>query len=510
MTESRTKNSMKNVIMGLLVQVITVLLTFITRTIFIKVLGEDYLGINGLFTNILAVLSMAEMGIGTAIIYSMYKPLKDNDTKKLNALVNYYKKLYNIIALLVLLVGLAILPFLDSIVQLDREIENLKLYYILFLLNSVVSYLCVYKTSITIASQKEYKLKIYNIIFSFVQFALQILVLLLLKNYLVYLIVQICTSLLCNVAKMRKSEKMFPYINGKEKLEKKDKLSIWNNIKSLFLYQIGSVVLNNTDNILISILVGTVYVGYYSNYVMLITTITTFTSLIFTSLQSSVGNLNVEVDDEKKYSIFKVIDFLGFWLYGFCAICFAILFQDFITLWIGENFLLSDIVMYVCVFNFYLQGILYPIWCYRYTTGLFNHTKYTMLMASIINIVLSIILGKIWGIFGILIATSIARLTTNMWFEPYKLFKLYFKKDVKGYYITQIKNLVLVIGLIVLISFLCHVIVIDNGIIKFIIECLLCIIIPNLTFYIIFRKSNEFKYIIEKINFRNLFFNKGK
>ena len=131
-------------------------------------------------------------------------------------------------------------------------------------------------------------------------------------------------------------------------------------------------------------------------------------------------------------------------------------------------------------------------------------------MASIINIVLSIILGKIWGIFGILIATSIARLTTNMWFEPYKLFKLYFKKDVKGYYITQIKNLVLVIGLIVLISFLCHVIVIDNGIIKFIIECLLCIIIPNLTFYIIFRKSNEFKYIIEKVNFRNLFFNKGK
>lgn len=142
MTESRTKNSMKNVIMGLLVQVITVLLTFITRTIFIKVLGEDYLGINGLFTNILAVLSMAEMGIGTAIVYSMYKPLKDNDTKKLNALVNYYKKLYNIIALIVLLVGLAILPFLDSIVQLDREIENLKLYYILFLLNSVVSYLC--------------------------------------------------------------------------------------------------------------------------------------------------------------------------------------------------------------------------------------------------------------------------------------------------------------------------------------------------------------------------------
>ena len=495
MAESRKKNSIKNVIMGLSVQIVTALLTFVTRTIFIKILGEEYLGINGLFTNILAVLSLAELGIGTAIVYSMYQPIKENDTTKLTALVNYYKKLYNIIAIIVLVVGLLILPFLDIIVQLDKPIEHLHLYYVLFLLNSVISYICVYKTSITIATQKEYKLKVYNIIFSFLQFILQILVLLIFKNFALYLVVQIFTSLMCNIAKMKKSEKMFPFIKGKETLEKKDKISIWNNIKSLFLYQIGSVMLNNTDNILISILIGTVYVGYYSNYIMIITTITTFTSLIFTSLQASIGNLNVEASEKRKYFIFKVIDFMGFWIYGFCAICFAILFQDFISLWIGKEFLLTKAVMYTCVFNFYLQGVLYPIWCYRYTTGLFNHTKYAMLIVIIINIILSIILGNILGLFGILIATSIARLSTNMWFEPYKLFKEYFKKNVGKYYLTQLRNIIIVVILVILLNVICSQISLTNNILSFVIKCVLCVIVPNTVFFIIFRKTEEFDYL---------------
>lgn len=498
MSKSRMRNSALNITAGILYQLLMLLLNFASRTIFIRILGVEYLGINGLFTNILSVLSLAELGVGSAIVYSMYKHLAEDDKTKLTALINYYKKLYNTIAAVIAVVGLALVPFLDYLVNLETPIESITLYYILFLANSVMSYLFVYRTSIATADQKSYKLKVYNMAFALIQFTLQIIVLLTTHNYVLYIIVQIFCALSVNIICTRKTVQLYPFIKGKEQLQADDKREIWSNIKSLFLYQIGGVVLNNTDNILISVILGTIWVGYYSNYSMIIAQIGGFTSIIFVSLQASIGNLNAEGDAQKQFFIFKVLNLVSFWAYGFCAVCFCILFQDFITLWLGSSFLVDMMAVYMAVATFYLQGVLYPIWCYRQTTGLFKHTKYTMFFASIINLGLSIWWGYEFGLVGILAATVVARLATNIWYEPYKLHKLFFGTSPKKYYINQMVNIVLLISVIALVSVIATGVPVYNPIVNFTIKMLICVIVPNGIFFLIFRKTDEFKYLYDK------------
>lgn len=499
MAESRVKNSFKNIVVNNIYQFLNIILSFIIRTIFIKTLGENYLGLNGLFTNILSVLSLAELGVGTAMVYSMYKPISENNEEKLSELIGYYKILYRRIAIAILILGLIVLPLLPYIVNLDSDVGNIQLYYVLYLLNSVFSYLLLYKSSIITASQKEYLIKKYEIAFLIIKIALQIVILIVLKNYLLYLIVQIVTTILTNVLKSRKAEKLYSFIKQKKELPKKDKKEIWGNIKSLLYYQIGNVLLNNTDNILISTMLGTVLVGYYSNYSTIITSVSTFTALIFTSIQSSLGNFNVKSNSEEKYGIYKILTFLSFVIYSFCAISMLILFQDFITLWIGEKYLLDTSVLLVIVLNYYITGILYPNWCYRYTTDLFNKAKYIMIICAILNIVLSIILGLAYGIFGILIATGISRLCTTFWYEPYIMYKNIFEKKVRYYFLRQAKYALIFVIVGVIIAAICNFISIENLLVKIILKELICIVIIVSIYWIIFRKTAEYKFLKEKI-----------
>lgn len=499
MSETRTKNSFKNIIFNNTYQLLNIILNFVIRTIFIKSLGESYLGLNGLFTNILSILSLAEMGISTAMLYSMYKPIANSDEKKLAALIGYYKILYTRIALVVLAVGLVILPLLPYIVNLEEDIGNIQVYYLLYLLNSVVSYLLLYKSSIAIASQKEYLIKKYDIIFLLIKVILQSIILIFFKNYIWYLIVQVVTTILANVFKSRKAEKLFSFIKQKVELEVQEKKNIWNNIKSLLFYQVGNVVLNNTSNIVISILLGTVVVGHYSNYSMIITAVSGFTALIFTSIQSSIGNYNVTGDSEGKYLIYKVLNFIAFVIYGFCSISFIALFQDFITLWIGENYLLDNNIVIVIVLNYYIAGILYPNWCYRYTTELFNKAKYTIVICSIINIVLAVILGMAWGLIGVFAATAIARLTTTFWYEPYILYKNIFKKKIIKYFLKQLANIIILLIIILGLSFIFNFIKIENVFLRLIVKELICIITVLPIFFLLFRKTKEYIFLKEKL-----------
>lgn len=498
MSNSRIRNSMLNVITGIMYQMSILILNFISRTIFIRVLGAEYLGLNGLFSNILTILSLAELGIGNAILYSMYKPLAQNDRTKLSALITYYRKLYSLIAIAIAIFGTILVPFLNYFVNTPLPIDKIRLYYILFLLNSVISYLFIYKTSIINADQKGYKLKLYTITFEILKFILQIFILIKLHSYIFYIVVQIICTLMSNLICSYKTEKLYPYIKNKNQLPNSDKKEIWSNIKSLFLYQIGLAVLNNTDNILISTIIGTVWVGYYSNYSMIVNAISNFTNIIFTSIQSSVGNLNTEENSQKKYFIFRVLNLASFWIYGFCSICFCMLFQDFITIWIGNDFILDIKTVYVIVFNFYIISALYPVWVFRYTIGLFKHIKYVMVFASIINLTLSVIGGYKFGLVGVLAATAIARITTNIWYEPYKLFKLYFETSQKKYFISQILNFILLSVIICTMNIFFKYVYIHNLFLNIVFKLSICIIIPNLIFLVIFKNSEEFKYIYEK------------
>ncbi len=499
---SRTTNSIRNISANVIYQLFIILINFISRWLFVRIFDASYLGINGLFSNILNILSLAELGVGGAIVYSMYKPMYDGDTKKIAALINYYHVLYNRIAIIVAAIGLVLLPFLKYFVNLDGEFQNLELYYLLYLLSTVASYLFVYKTSVISVAQQDYKLKIYNVFFTIIRFLLQIIVLVIFKSFLLYTIVQIIVPILNNLYISYKAEKWFPYIKDNYELDNIEKKSIWMKIKSMFFYQIGGVILNNTDNILISSLVGTVTLGIYSNYSLIISSVGTGVSLVFLGIHSSLGNLNASEDNEKKELVFRTLNMLGFWIYGFCVVCFCTLTQDFITMFFGENFIIDTLTLYVAVANFYIMGSLYPIACYRNTIGLFNDTKYIMVFASIINLVLSVFLGMKYGLIGILMATAIARLATNVWYEPLKLYQIYFKKSALNYFKSQVINLIIILVLIFLTQFCTDLISISNRAEAFFIKIIICVIVSNVLYFIRYKNTIEFKYMSSLIKMK--------
>lgn len=497
--KSRLKNSAINVFFGILSQATVIILNFITRTVFIKMLGEEYLGINGLFTNILSMLSLADLGFDVAVVYSMYKPIAEKDNKKLAGLMNFYKKVYIIIAIMIAIIGISIIPFLNNIINLENEIEHVVLYYLLYLINTIMTYLLANRVAIINADQKMYIIKRYTTIFKIIQAILQIMALVIAKSFFVYLLIQILCNLLINLYGAYKARKMYPFIrNKKSKITKEEQKSIFSNVKSMFIYKIGAVMLTNTDGIIISKYINTIMVGFYSNYLTIMSAIDTFLTIIFTSITASVGNLNVSATGEKKTEILYKLDFIANWGYGFCSVCLFTLCGHFIGLIWGTKYILSNIVLMTIVINFYIVGNSQPIILYRNTTGMFKEAKYIFIWTSIINISLSIILACILPteelkLFGILIATPISRVLTNVWYEPYKLFTIFLNTKPKKYYIKKIKDF-LIVMIVILITYYIASVFKELNIVNFILKVIICMIVPNIIYWIFYRKTNEFKF----------------
>ncbi len=431
---SRTKNSIRNIIFSFLNQIITLLLGLINRSVFIWILGIDYLGISGLFSDILMMLSLADLGFGVALTYSMYKPLAEHDYNRLAALTNLYRKVYRIIALAVTVIGLLLVPFLKYLINLKHPIPHITLYYVMYLANTVASYLVIYKTSIITADQKDYILNKYRSYFSVLQTLFMTIFLWVTRNYFIYLLVQVIFTYAQNFYCSHVASKMYPFINKRVKMPFKEVKEIFQNLYSVFLYKISGVLLNATDNTIISIMIGTGMVGYYSNYSMITTRLTGLINTIFYSLTASLGNLVVKEKPERRYKVFLVMQSVSSIFSTTCVICLMLLTQDFIRIWLGKNYLLSDTTLMAILFNFYLGVILLPIWVYREATGLYRQTKYVMVITAIINLALSIYLARVMGVTGVLFASAVARLLTYFWYEPVLLFKKYFGESSLIYF----------------------------------------------------------------------------
>lgn len=304
MERSRTANSIRNILFSFSYQIITILLSFINRSIFIFILGINYLGISGLFNDILMMLSLADLGFGVALTYSMYKPLADHDYNRLAALTNLYRKVYRIIALAVTVIGLLLVPFLKYLINLKHPIPHITLYYLMYLANTVASYLVIYKTSILTADQKDYILNKYRSYFSILQTLFMTLFLWITHNYFVYLLVQVIFTYIQNFYCSYIAGKMYPFINQKVEMPIKDVKEIFKNLYSVFLYKISGVLLNATDNTIISVMIGTGMVGYYSNYSMITVRLSGLINTIFYSLTASLGNLVVKEMPEKDIGSF--------------------------------------------------------------------------------------------------------------------------------------------------------------------------------------------------------------
>lgn len=491
----RAEQSIKNSIVSLIIQVGTLLLSFVSRTVLIKTLGEEYLGINGLFSNILSMLSLAELGVGSALIYLMYKPMAENDEHKLSILMSVYAKVYNIIGLIILVVGLALVPFLDFFMKETPDIEHITLIYILYVINMSVSYFFVYKNSIINVAQKNYIVNMIKFICTVIQNIFQIIILLLFKNYIIYYSCTIVFTLIGNVWVSNKADRMFPFIKvrSKERLLPQEKKSIIKNISAMFLHKIGYFMVFCTDNLIISKFVGVVQVGLYSNYTMITSAVNTFISLIYSSITASVGNLVSSESKSKSYSVFKDIYFASSWLNGFCAICLYVLLNPFITIWIGEKYTFSNSIVLFIVINFYLTNMRRTANIFKETAGLFWNDRYKPIIESIVNLVFSLILVYKIGILGVFIGTTISTVTVCLWVEPYVLFKHLYGKSVLEYFKLFFKYFFITIaslGIILLITSTFNEVTLLN----FIFRIFLCIIIPNAIFLILFHKNEEFVY----------------
>ncbi len=443
---SRSKRTAQNAAVGFAYQGLSMILSFVSRTVFIRTLGNEYLGLNGIFSDVLTLLSMADMGFSTAMAFSFYKPLAEDDREEITALVAFYKKVYNTIALVVLVLGLCCMPFLRFIVNTDKEIPNLEIYYFFSLAGVVITYLFVYKTTLLTADQKDYKLVNVRMIVNTLKTILQIAVLFAFKNYILYLAIGTGMGLVNNLIASYRTEKEYPYIkNAKGNSLKENELraGIIENMKSVFIYKASTTVFSATDNIIISMVVSTAAVGLYGNYLMPSQKLLLIEQIVFSSMVASIGNVIAKESAEKKYEVFISIQSLSLILCGIITTCYVALSDDLIRVWLGSEFRLPVSVVIAVAVNAYFSCALQPLWLYRDASGLYRKTKYIMLFAAVENIVLSFVLGRIFGIAGIIFATAISRITTYFWYEPKILFGEYFGQSPVKYFRQLFVNAVL-------------------------------------------------------------------
>lgn len=498
---SRTENSIINSAMSIVTQVLTVVLNFAVKTVFIKMLNDEYLGVNGLFTNIITMLSLADLGIGIAIPYSLYKPLAKKDEHKINVLMNFYKKVYTIIGIAVLLIGLSLTPFLGLIIKdIPKNVPHLSLIYILFVIHSASSYFFVYKKFLIDSDQKGYITSRIIFTFSTLLSIIQIILLVTTKNYILFLLSSIILVIIQNIYISSKANKLYPFIKNKtdEKLEKEDMEGIKKNVSSLFIYKVGTVIMNGTDNIIISKFIGLIIVGFYSNYVLIINSITTVLNQIFNAITSSIGNLVVTTNKKRSKEVYDNLNFANFWLYALFGVCIIVLINPFINIWIGKKYVMGFSIVFLLVLNFYVLGMQSVTNSFRNAYGLFWIAKYRPIIMVIINIVISVVLVQFIGIEGVLIGTLISRLLTTAWLDPYIVHKYGFEISPKSYYVDYLKYLVIFTAISIILNYFVSMITINNIFILILIA-ILVVISVNVILVLLFFKTSEFNYFYDKI-----------
>lgn len=498
MENSRLKNSALNFASGFLGRVLTILLNFVVRTIFIYCLNEAYLSVNGLYSNILTVLSLAELGFGSAMVYRMYTPVATKDYEKTAALLHFYKKIYTIIGVVIFVLGLCVIPFMDYIIKDKPDVPGLTLYYIIFLINTTISYwFASYKASVLSADQKDYIKTNGQNATTILQSALQILLLLVFRKYLLYLLVQLGCNIFLNLYVAHLVDKRYPKIkeHPDARLSLEDREQIKKDAEALVLSRFGHVALNGTDNIIVSAVVGVLWVGRLSNYTLICDSVTSVLCQVTAAITGSLGNFFATEKKSDGYSLFKKVEFLNFWLYGFSFIALAVLLDPFVQLWAGGRFVLGLPISIAIAINFFVAGYMNTLWVFRSTLGLFKQGKYRPIIVALVNIVLSIILGKIWGVFGVLFATFLSRASINMWYDPIILHKYGFEVSCKPFFIRYLKRILLLSIVLVVMLFVRNA-VMPTGVTfwRFVLMMVITALVPNVVFWAAYHRSDEYDY----------------
>lgn len=487
----------KNIKYSAVNYIIINLLKFIVRMVFIRTLSIEYLGVNGLFTNVLAMLSLAELGIGPAIVYSLYKPLAYGDKSTVKAIMDLFKKVYVAIASVILFLGLLLYPWLDSFIKDGQAMPYVHYYYLVFLLNTVVSYLWTYKRSLLIADQKQYYVNIYQAAVQVIVAILQIIFLIIFENYWCFIILMLLGTVIENFSIARKADKEYPYLNEQAgNLNVDIKQQIVKNTKAMICHKIGGMVVFSSSNLVLSKFAGLAAVGLYSNYYMVIAALNNFAGKFFEAITASVGNLMVLEESSKKVKAFKFTEFITALQAAICFCGLYVLFNPFVELWVGREYLFDEVVVTAMAFSFYLTYMRKAVLMFRDAAGLYWNDRYKPLAESIINLTASIYLTIHYGVIGVMLGGIISTMLTCFWIEPYVLFNNGIDIKLKDYYIDYFKFTVVAFCAALVSKFIYTNLFNEVILINFIAGMFLCVTVTLLLWGIVFRNREEMKYLI--------------
>lgn len=505
----RSKNTKRNVVVGLLSKLVAVLLPFVTQTFFIYILGNEYNGLKGMFSSMLQVLSVAELGFGSAMIFSMYKPIAEDDDSSICALLNLYRKTYRIIGIIILLAGVVVVPLLRFFVK-DNDYPceiNIYIVYLVYLLNTVVSYwMYSYKSSIIAAFQRQDVISAIGMITSIITNAMQICVLVLWRNFYFYIVVLLAGTILNNLIVSFYVDRNYPQYKCAGLVSKDELQTIRKKVAGLAISRVCYVTRNGFDNIFLSAFLGLEVVGIYNlyyNYIFL--NVITLLGIVTTAMLAGIGNSIASETVEKNYADFRKLDFIYMILSGFCVICMFCLYQPFMRAWVGEKSMFSDgVVVLLCVY-FYISCMGSVRSLYSDGAGLWWENKHRVIAEMICNIVLNFILGKIFGVYGIIAATCISLFSFGYVGSAIVLFRNYYSGGLKKYFASHFTYAVVTLINCLIVRAVCGLIIVDNKWLNLLLRLGVCIIISPVIYLLFYFKTDIFSlsksWLIKRMSF---------
>lgn len=493
----RTDNSRKNFTAGISVMLVMTFLGFITRKVFVDNIGVEYLGLNGLLLNILSVVSLLEGGFGSSIVYNLYKPLAERDEPKITALVQLYRKIYRYISLGILLMGLAIYPFLDVFIKDGKSLEYVSVVFFIFLFNSIVPYFAAYKWSLINADQRQHKLMAINLVYQVGLNLSKLAILYYTRNYILYLIIESLFIVGYNVAITRKVNRLYSFIRTKVKykVDSLTRKNIITNSKALFLHSLGGYLMHSTGNIVISSFVSIAIVGLYSNYTLITTYINSLITNVLNSFSESVGNLIATESAEHAYKVFNTIFLLNFIIVSLPVIVLFNTINPFINWWLGDEYLLDTSTVAIILVNLYIFGMRISAQMFKVKSGIFVQDRFSPLIQGCLNLILSLVLVRWWGITGVLLASTISVLAIGFWQFPLLVHKYTFRKPLSLYFISYAKYTTIALISGVITYCMCYLLI-DNSLGSIVLKSIISLVVPAVLYYLFFGKTEEMRSLL--------------
>jgi O-antigen/teichoic acid export membrane protein len=496
----RSKKALINATAGIVSYAVLLISNFITRAVFVRILGLDMVGVESLFKNLITMLSLAELGLGTGIIYKLYKPIADGDSRKIKQVLNFYKKAYQIIAAVILIAGFAMAFFVHIFIKEDINSIYLGVLFFLYVADVVASYLFANRKAMIIADQNNYIVSRNDAVVSVMTMVTQVVLLILTKNFVVYACVKIICRLIGASLIGRQFRKMYPAIvmdKSQEIIDGEERHSLMKNIGALLCHRIGAFSVTATGTAIVTYFVNLVSAGIYANYTLITNTLTQVIAQIFNGITASFGNLMTTESQEKVYDRFNVLYFLNYLIYSFCTVSIFVLIQPFVKLVFGEDSLFPLPTVILLVAYFYIFGMRRVIFMTKDSAGLFRPDRYLALLEAIINLVIAIALVQKMGVDGVILASILSILLIPFWSQPYLVYKYILKHALWVYYVKYFLYMLVTLLSLFLTYWVASLIKADHILIQLFLKAIVCLLIPNGINIALFFKTKEFRSLLE-------------